>query len=751
MIGKTISNYRVLEKLGQGGMGEVFLAQDKELGRKVALKFLPEKMEQDPAIQKRFIREARSAAAIDHPYVCKIYETGMIEGKTFIAMEYVEGQTLSKKLEPGPLPLKEALRIASEMAEALEEIHNNRFLHRDVKPSNIMLSKQGHIKVMDFGLARQFFTEEDLASSEETPTDLTPQNSIVGTVAYMAPEQVHRQKVGRQADIFSFGVTLYEMTTGIHPFKKSNIYETASAILHDHPPPLAQYRNSIPELLQHTVGKMLAKEPGQRYQSVHEVRTNLAQLLEGLDRKSAAPPSGPAVAVLPFVDMSPQKDQEEFCDGLAEELINALTSLKGLHVAARNSAFWFRGEKLNYQEIGRQLRVSTILEGSVQKEGERLRIKAKLVKVEDGYYLWSESYDRKLEHVFQIQDEISQAVVEKLKITLLGGEDQKLFPAPPKNLKVYELYLKGRFYWNKRTEAGLKQSVQHFRRAIEQDPDYALAHAGLAAAYATLSVYGVEAPRKLMDQAKSAAERAIDIDGELALAHASLGTVRSTYEWEWEAADSDFRRAIELEPENGNVHHWYATHYLTPLGRFDEANSEIELAREIDPLNLAISSSVGLPFYFERRYDRAIEEYLKTLKLDPSFGLARYFLGQAYAQKGMYREAIAELEQAVLVNRGSAETIAALGYVHAIAGQKEKALTLLKELIQLSGERYVSPVLIAQIHAGLKERDQAFDYLDKAYQSRSTDLIWLKVRPVFKSIRSDPRFDELSKKMGFPT
>jgi serine/threonine-protein kinase len=749
MIGKTISHYNVLEKLGQGGMGEVFLAEDKKLGRKVALKFLTEKVQQNPAIQKRFVREARSAAAIDHPYICKIYETEEIEGQIFIAMEYVEGQALNDKLALGSLSLKEALRIAMETAEAVEEIHKNRFVHRDLKPSNIMLAKQGHIKVMDFGLARQSLTEEDLISSEETPCDLTPHSSIVGTVAYMSPEQVRRQEVDRQADIFSFGIVLYEMITGVHPFQKSNVYETVSSILHDDPPPLARYRDPIPELLQHTLSKMLVKEPAQRYQSVHEVRTNLGQLLEGLGRNTATLPSRPAVAVLPFADMSPQKDQDYFCDGLAEELINALAKLEGLRVAARTSAFRFRGAELDIREIGRRLNVGTILEGSLRKAGDRLRIGIQLINVENGYPLWSERYERKLDDVFQIQDDISRAVVEELKIALLGGGGPRLFPAPPKNVRVYELYLKGRFCWNKRTEEGFKQSVKHFKEALEQDSDYALAYAGLATSFATLSIYGAEPPELLMPQAKSAAERALDIDERLALARVSLGCVRSVYEWDWAAAESDFRKAIEIEPRNEHAHHWYATNYLIPLGRFDEARSELKLAQELDPLNLIINASVGLPFYYECRYEEAIEEYLNTLEMDPNYGMARYFLGQAYAQKGMYRQAITELERAVLLLQGTPEGMAALAHAYAIAGNQNKAQQLLGQLEQVT--RYVSPVLIAQIHAGLHQKDQALECLEEAYRIRSTDLIWLKVRPVFESIRSDPRFDELCKKMGFPT
>ena len=750
MIGKTISKYSILKELGQGGMGEVFLAQDMNLGRHVALKFLSAEMQRDPGVRKRFLREGKVAAAIDHPYICKIYEVKEFKGKAFIVMEYLEGQTVREKLTKGPLPLKEALRAGFEVAEALEEIHSHRFVHRDLKPSNIMMTKQGHVKLMDFGLAKEVLTPKDLGNETETPTDLTLHGSIVGTVAYMSPEQARQQEVDGRSDIFSFGIVLYEMITGVHPFQKKTQLETAGSILKDIPLPLTRYTNAIPELLQHTLSKMLAKEPDQRYQSVHELRTNLGQLLEGSEQLRAAKSTRPAIAVLPFADMSPQKDQGYFCDGLAEELMTGLRKLKELLVTARTSAFRFRDAELDVREIGRQLNVGTILEGSVRKAGDRLRIGVQLINVEDGYRLWSELYERKLADVFEIQDEISRAVVKSLKITFLGMEGRPLFRPSPKNVKVYELYLRGRYCWNKRTEEGLRRSVKHFQRAIDRDPDYALAHSGLAASYATLSIYGAEPPKELMPKAKSSAEKALHIDSELALALVSLGCVRSMYEWDWQAADQDFRRAIEIEPENEHAHHWYATSCLMPLGRFDEARSEIKRAQEIDPLNLIINATAGLQLYFERRYDKAIEEYLKNLELDYNFGMARFFLGQAYAQKAMYGEAIAELQRAEILNQGSPETKAALGHVYAIAGKRAKAQKLIDELEQLSTKRYVSPVLIAQIHTGLEDMDRVFDCLEKAYQNCDTYLIWLKTRPVFDSIRSDPRFGKLCKRIGFP-
>ncbi len=739
MVDKTISHYRILKELSHGGMGSVFLAQDLCLPRKVALKFIRGEMQHDPEARKRFLREADSAAAIDHPYICTVFETGEYEGTVFIAMEYLEGETLQKRLVQGPIPLKKALHIAAEIAEALEAIHSMGIMHRDLNPSNIMLTRQDHVKVVDFGLARPFAALENAGPDAVTASI---RSGIAGTLHYMPPEQLCGEAPDHRSDIFSFGIVLYEMIAGVHPFRQKEGNKIADSILHSNPSPLSRYTEEVPELLVHTLSRMLAKEPAQRYQSVHEVRTNLVQLLEQLDQPAAAMPPRPAIAVLPFVDMSPDKDQDYFCEGLAEELISALAKLENLCVAARTSAFRFKGADLDIREIGRQLKVRTILEGSLRKAGDNLRIGVELINVEDGYELWSQRFDRTLDDVFAIQDEITRAVVDKLKISL--------FPPSPINGRVYELYLKGRFCWNKRTEEGLLKSIEYFKRAIKQDVHYALAWAGLAASYVTLSIYGVKPPSEAMPEAKSAAEMALSLNPKLASACASLGCVRAMYEWNWAAADSDFKNAIEIEPKNENVRHWHATNYLMPLSRFDEARSEIEIARRIDPLNLVINISQGLQYYYERRYDQSIKVNLKTLEMDRNFGLARYFLGLAYVQKGMFREAITALEDAVVLSGCSPETKAALGYAYATAGKRAKALTLLRELKKLSAGRYVSPVLLAQIYAGLEDREKAFGHLEKAYQWRSTDLIWIKTRPVFDGIRSDPRFDRLCEKIGFP-
>jgi len=746
LIGKTVSHYRILHELGRGGMGEVFLAQDLNLPRKAALKFLHSNRLQDPIARARFTREARAAASIDHPYVCKIYETGESEGRTFIAMEYVEGQTLRAKLTEGMLPLKDALLTAAETAEALEEIHNRQIVHRDVKPSNIVLSRHGHVKVMDFGIAKQI---PSVVTTAET-VDYPAKTRIVGTVAYMAPEQLRGTEADERSDIFSFGVVLYEMICGVHPFKKKTSRATINSILREEPAPVARYRTEIPETLEEILKRMLAKKPAQRFRWVREVRNRLNQLLEARQLKVKAAAAGPSIAVLPFVNVSTDPENEYFSDGLAEELINVLCRIPGLHVTSRTSAFQFKGKALDIRTIGEQLNVSTILEGSVRKSGDRLRITGQLINVANGFQLWSERYDREMKDIFEIQDDISGAIADQLRARIMSDPKEPVLKGHTDNPEAYNLYLKGRYFWNKRTEEALHRSVRYFKLALEKDRDYALAYAGMAAAHLTQSIYGLRPPNELMPKAKSAAEEALAIENQLPSALVSRGCVRSMYDWDWAAAESDFKRAIELEPRNEYAYHCYANHCLIPLGRFREASLQLRLAREIDPLNLVVNTSAGLPFFFGREFDKAIEEYQKTIEMDHNFGLARYFLGQAYTEKTMYPQAIAELKQVIGTSGQSPEYISALGQAYALAEKIEEALGQLDQLRRLSEVRYVSPVLFAQVHLAMNQNDLAQDYLETAYRMRCTDLIWIQVRPVFDRLRGNARFGDLCRKIGFP-
>ena len=767
MVGKTVAHYQILKSLGRGGMGEVFLAQDLELPRKVALKFLSTKMPSSPDVE-RLVQEARLASRVTHTYICQIYETREVDGQTFIAMEYVDGETLRERLRRGRMPRREALRLGVEIAQALQAIHEKGMVHRDLKPANVMVTRpygtECHVKLMDFGLATQALVERETDSDRDTVRDLSPPGSVAGTIAYMAPERFGRTDADKRSDIFAFGVILYEMLTGAHPFRAATPVATLRAMaMGNTPSPLAHAAEDdrVPALLEHIVGKMLERDPDRRYQSAREVFTDLEHLLEGRDQAVGADQDVTRVAVLPFVDASSRKDQEFLCDGIVEDLIYALETLEGLRVSSRTSVFRVKDQELSLQEIGRKLNVNAIVEGSLRREGDRLRIMARLVDLSHGseQTLWSRRYDRQVGEVFEIQDEISQAVVAGLKIALLTAAGRPLVRAGTGSFDAYELYLKARFYWNQRTEDGLGQSVRHFQDAIQRDPGYAQAHAGLADAYATLSIYGVEAPTRLMPLAKAEAERALDLaeqrgkghsqemEREMAWALAARGCIRATFDWDWGAAERDFMKAIRLRPANEHVRHWYATRCLIPQGRFDEARFHLQFAREFDrDNNLIINTSLGLPDYFERKYTQAIDAFRKTLALDENFGMARYFLGLAYAGKSLYDDAIVELERASSLNRKSPETVAALAYVCAAAGRPEmvaRARTLLGELIERSAVRYVSPVLIAQVEAALGEKDKAFEQLDKAYEMRSADLVWLRTRPTFDSLRSDRRFGEL--------
>ncbi len=465
-----------------------------------------------------------------------------------------------------------------------------------------------------------------------------------------------------------------------------------------------------------------------------DTRTDINRLLEA---------SWPSVAVLPFTDMSPGHDQGYLCEGLAEELIGALSKLDGLRVASRTSSFRARAADVDIRDLGKQLGVGAALEGSVQKAGDRLRISTHLINMEDGYDLWSERYDRKVEDVFDLQDKISRSIVAKLRVVLLGQQAKPIVETATRNAEAYDLYLKGRYHWNKRTEEGLKRSVELFKEAIRHDSNYALAQAGLADAYVTLSIYGAVAPADAMPEAMRAAERALGLDAKSAEAVSAVGCVLALYIWDWDA-QGDFKRAIELDPQNAKAHHWYASNYLLPLARFAEARSELDIALRLDPLSPVIHATSGVLLYFERRFDEAIRQLSKTAELDPAFGLAPYFIGQACTQRALHDEAIAALSLAQKLTGKSPEVLAALAYAQALAGQSTNARNTMDELIRMSGQRYVSPVLLSQVALGMGEKDRALEYLRQAYEIRSTDLAWIGVRPVFDSLRSEPAFVELS-------
>jgi serine/threonine-protein kinase len=734
MIGKTISHYKILEKLGEGGMGVVYKAQDTKLDRIVALKFLPKHLLCDGEAKTRFEHEAKTASALDHPNIATIYEIDEFEGECFISMAYVEGKSLKKLLEEKTFSVKEVVDIAIQICEGLAIAHEKGIIHRDIKSDNIMLTSRGQVKIMDFGLAKL-----------RGVSKVTKTGSTLGTLAYMTPEQVQGIEVDQRSDIFSFGVVLYEMITGQLPFKGEHEVAIIYSILNEIPEPLARYKAGVPEGLQMVVNKALEKNRDERYQHVDDFQTDLKKIVKEV--KSDLTKQPPSIAVLPFTNLSADKEQEYFCDGMAEEIINVLTQVEGLRVVARTSAFAFKDKHEDVREIGRKLNVETLLEGSVRKSGKRLRITAQLVNVSDGYHLWSERYDRDIEDIFSIQDDISLSIVSQLKGKLLGKERAAIAGRHTRDVEAYNSYLQGRYFWNKRTEVGFQKGLEYFRQAIERDPTYALAYAGIADCFNLLGWYCVISSKEAFPSAKSAAERALEIDEDLSEALTSLAFATMLYDWRWEEAEREFKRAIELNPGYATGHHWYAE-YLASMGRMDEAMMEAKRALEFDPLSVVMRALCGLALYFSLQYDEAVKQCKRILDMDPNFVPAHLFLGLTYTKKSMFDEAISEFQSAIALFGRSSLMLGALGHAYAASGKQEEARKLLNELKQMSEPMCVPWYYIAAMYSDLGENDEAFEWLTRAYNEHDAWLVFLKVDPIWQTLRADPRYIALLKKMG---
>jgi serine/threonine-protein kinase len=734
----------VLEKLGEEEMGEVYLAEDTRLSRRVALSFLAAQYASDEKLRARFKHEARAAAALNHPNLITIHEVADHESRPYIVMEYVEGESLKDLIAKKDLPQGKAIDIAAQICEGLAKAHKMGIVHRDLKPQNILIGRNGRVKILDLGLAK--------VKKDAMPTRLAISGS---SVAYMSPEQARGEEVDHLTDIWSLGVILYEMLTGEVPFKGEHDQAVIYSILNAEPQPMTGFAAELGQV----VNRALAKNPGGRYQSTVHLLGDLKLISEGREPGRLTSPSSktqlsPSVAVLPFTNLSTDKNQEYFCDGMAEEIISTLTHVEGLRVVARTSSFLFGGQDRDLREIGRRLNVGTLLEGSVQKVGSKLRITAQLVNVADGFHLWSERYDRAIgkeccpEDIFSIQEEISLAIVEKLKVKLLGEAKERLLKRHTRDLDAYNLYLKGRFFWNKRTEQGYQKGLKYFQQAIERDPSYALAYAGIADCYDLLGFYGHLPPKEAFPKAKAAAEKALQIDEALAEAHTSLAGASEFYDWDWPTAEEEYKRAIQLNPNHATAHHWFAE-YLSHMGRQEEAMAEAERALELAPLSLIINTLQGMMFYETRQYDRAVRQLQKTLEMDSGFIVARYFLAPVYAEKGMYDRAIAEARKAMDLSGGNDPLmVAQLGAMYSYSGKKDEAEKVLVELDRLSKQKYVSAFHLALIHMGLGRNDQALAHLERAYEERDHWLESIKVHPMLDSLRSDPRFKELLTKIG---
>jgi serine/threonine protein kinase/Tfp pilus assembly protein PilF len=751
MIGKTFNHFKILDRLGKGGMGEVYVAEDGKLKRKVALKVLPEEVARDPARLDRFQREAESIAALNHPNIVTIYSIEEADGIRFLTMELVDGQTLIELIPSNGLDVETFLRYSAAIAEALSAAHEKGIIHRDLKPGNIMVSSEGRIKILDFGLAKLMRDDSDPNSSHMETHAQTEAGIILGTMPYMSPEQIQGKRLDHRSDIFSLGIIFYEMITGRRPFRGNNSADLISSILRDTPDPIADLKPGTPEHLERIIRRCLMKDPRDRFQTARDVYNELRELnasTESSSRSSSFASGGNSIAVLPFRNMSADDENEYFCDGLAEELLNALAKIEDLKVAARTSSFSFKNKTADASEIGKALRVKTILEGSVRKSGNRLRITAQLITAADGYHLWSERYDREMKDIFDVQDEITLAVVDALKVKLFGEEQDAVLKRHTRNPEAHEFYLRGLFYFNRFTPDDFQKASESFRQAIAIDPRYASAYAGLADAYTELSFYTFT-PSETMPKAREAANKALELDDRLGEAHNSLAIIKMYFDWDFAGAEQEFKRAIDLNPGSALIHMWYGW-YLGLMGRFEESFKEMQGAQELDPLSATNNSGIGIVFHWSRQPERAIEQFRKVLELNPNYLIARSFLAEAYEQKGDFVSAIATIEKIQQAETNHL-TLPTVGYVYAKSGDRHKALEILDEFVKRSNQEYVPAFNFAQIYAGLGDNEQALAWLEKACNERAVWIPFLKVDLKFDSLRSNPRFQELLKKVGFPT
>jgi len=761
--GTKLGRYEIRSQLGTGGMGEVYLAQDTMLDRQVALKILPPNLAEDNDRMSRFVREAKSASALNHPNIITIHEIGELEGLHFIAIEYIQGETLKSRLESESLSLKATLEIALQVVSALDAAHSAGIVHRDIKPDNIMVRRDGIVKVLDFGLLKLTSSQSAEVDSEGvTKMQLrTSAGVIMGTTAYMSPEQARGLEMDARTDIWSFGCVLYEMLTNQQAFHGETLTDVLANIIHQEPDSILAHRRDTPAELERVVARTLRKNRDERYQSAKDLFNDLQQLNTRLlveaeiirsgegERFAQVQPTSflSSIAVLPFANLSAEKENEYFSEGLTEEIIMNLSKLQMLKVITRGSAMRYVREGKTHKQIANDLGVQYLLEGSVRRYGSDLRITAQLVDAFRDEYIWAETYRGTMKDIFDIQERVASEIAQALQIRLSPDEKQNLKKRFTENTGAYQLYLQGRFFWNKRSEEGLKTAIRYFEQAIEKDPHYALAWAGIADSYSLLGEFGTISRKELYPKAEAAVNKALEIDDRLAEVHTSLASILMFRKWDWANSEKEFKLALELNPNYATAHHWYSQWFLN-MGRLEEALQMISRAAELDPISQAILKDHGLTLYYNRQYDEAIEMALKTLELDPNYAAAHRLLSLAYQGKQLFGEAIVENQKWGELTGNKLETTITLAQLYAASGQTEEAKRLIEGVLR---DKLVTDQIyrgLALVYAALGEIDEAFECLEKSFERHEESILTLKVDPKADPLRSDPRFMVMLKKIG---
>jgi serine/threonine-protein kinase len=784
MIGQTLGHYRILEKVAAGGMGVVYRARDEQLDRDVAVKVLPLGTLSDDTARRRFRKEAMALAKLNHPNIETVYEFGSQDGMDFLVMEYVPGKTLADRLTGGTLPEKEVVALGLQIAAALEEAHERGIVHRDLKPANIAIAAKGRAKILDFGLAKLLRPVEE--GTTEASTD---SQAAAGTLPYMPPEQLKGEPVDARADIYTIGAVLYEMATARRAFQEEQTSRLIDAILHQPPVAPRALNSRISTELETIILKCLDKEPERRYQSATELLVDLRRLSPPSSAYALPPPpsSGwgraakligygvPAllvlavglaamnaggwrdrllgrlrtpqirsIAVLPLGNLSGDPREDYFADGVTEALITELAQIGGLRVISRTSIMVYKGAKKPLPQIARELQVDAVVDGSVQRSGDKVRINAELIEASTDRHLWAKSYERDLRDILTLQSAVAKAIADEVEIKLTPQEQARLAKSRQVNPEALEAYLAGRFFWNKRTAEGLEKSIAYFQHAITKDPEYALAYAGLADAYHLLPALTSVSVSDAFPKARTAALKALAIDESLAEAHSALANIKEDYDWDWKGAEEEYKRAIELTPGQAFAHTWYSN-LLLELGRFPEALVEAKTAQQLDPLSVFANDNLSGILFYVGEYDQAAEQCRKTLSIDPMSPQAHRHLAQIYTQRQLYAEAVSELKRAIELSPGGTETLAELGYVFAISGKKREAQQI---LVTLESGDDRSPYSLAIVYTGLRENEKALKSLKEAVNRRSPSVVHLKISPLFQELRRDPRFQELQIYIG---